>query len=103
MKKLSITIALIIASFFTANAIVLENKRIIFQDNCIWDEDVKSLPFIPIDAFIKDNSYIIVDFFNDLDQSATFQIQDHSGNIIYHETNSSISYKISLDNFKPGQ
>lgn len=39
MKKLSITIALIIASFFTANAIVLENKRIIFQDNCIWDED----------------------------------------------------------------
>lgn len=106
MKKLSITIGLIVISFFTVKAAILEHKRIILQDNRIWDEDTKSLPFSPIDAYICDNSYIKIDFFHDVSQSVTFQIKDHCGNVIYKDvviTNTNLSYKINLDDLKPDQ
>lgn len=105
MRKLSITLALIVASCTILNAAILEQKRIIL-DIRSWDTEERTSPHIPIDAFIENNNCILVSFLNEESQSASFKIKDCHGAIIFQEkiiSSTNMPYQINLNGFKAGK
>lgn len=52
MRKLSITLALIVTSCTILNAAILEQKNIILEIRT-WDTEERTPPYIPINAFYE--------------------------------------------------
>jgi hypothetical protein len=105
MKKLSITLLMLVVAVALSAGVVRE-RRIVFAEVWFWDNMVRSLPSVPIDAIVADNNCIKIDFIDDESQSATFEVKDSKGNIIYHDktiTNPQTSYQINLENLESGQ
>lgn len=106
MRKLSITILLIALSFMTIEASILSSHR----GKCklqlkIWDHLKKDIVSIPIEATFESNK-IEVQFFETLNEPATFQVKDKNGNIVFQDMaipDKQEIYKIDLDGFKAGQ
>lgn len=105
MRKLSITLALIVASCNILNAAILEQKNIILEIRT-WDTEERTPPYIPINAFIENNNCILVNFLNKESQSVSFKIKDCYGAIIFQETitpSTGIFHQINLNGFNAGK
>lgn len=108
MKKLVLALLFIIVSFntITMDAAILSRSKISLVKSRNWSKVTKSIFFMPIDASVEDNRYIIIEFLDDESQSSTLQIKDNHGNIVYHETVTpkiNTFYTIDLSEFKGGQ
>ena len=71
-----------------------------------WDKATRAPVPMPIDAFIEENSSILIKFFNHQSQPVTFQIKDNHGNIIFQDMvvpSEEENYTIDLNEFKQGE
>lgn len=105
MRKLSITLLLIVLSFMTMEANCLSSYRGKYIQLKIWDHLKKDIVFIPIEAVLEGNN-IEVQFFGKSNEPTTFQVKDKNGNIVFQDMvipDKQEIYKIDLDGFKAGQ
>ena len=105
MRKLSITLLLIVLSFMTMEANCLSSHRGKYIRLKIWDHLKKDIVFIPIEAVLDGNN-IEVQFFGKSNEPTTFQVKDKNGNIVFQDMvipDKQEIYKIDLDGFKAGQ
>ena len=105
MRKLSITLLLIVLSFMTMEANCLSSHRGKYIHLKIWDHLKKDIVFIPIEAVLEGNN-IEVQFFGKSNEPTTFQVKDKNGNIVFQDMvipDKQEIYKIDLDGFKAGQ
>ena len=105
MRKLSITLLLIVLSFMTMEANCLSSHRGKYIQLKIWDHLKKDIVFIPIEAVLEGNN-IEVQFFGKSNEPTTFQVKDKNGNIVFQDMvipDKQEIYKIDLDGFKAGQ
>lgn len=105
MRKLSITLLLIVLSFMTMEANCLSSHRGKYIQLKIWDHLKKDIVFIPIEA-IQEGSNIEVQFFEKSSEPVTFQVKDKNGNIVFQDMvilDKLEIYKIDLDGFKADQ
>ena len=82
MRKLSITLLLIVLSFMTMEANCLSSHRGKYIQLKIWDHLKKDIVFIPIEAVLEGNN-IEVQFFGKSNEPTTFQVKDKNGNIVF--------------------
>ncbi|MFT0578425.1 DUF3244 domain-containing protein [Bacteroides thetaiotaomicron] len=105
MRKLSITLLLIVLSFMTMEANCLSSHRGKYIQLKIWDHLKKDIVFIPIEAVLEGNN-IEVQFFGKSNEPATFQVKDKNGSIVFQDMvipDKQEIYKIDLDGFNVGQ
>ena len=105
MRKLSITLLLIVLSFMTMEANCLSSHRGKYIQLKTWDHLKKDIVFIPIEAVLEGNN-IEVQFFGKSNEPTTFQVKDKNGNIVFQDMvipDKQEIYKIDLDGFKAGQ
>lgn len=110
MKTLRITslLFLLITSFIVVHGATLKaKKRIIFKTTKTWRHNAgKSVPFIPLDAYVVDNNCIAIQFFCKGDSPSTFQIKDNDGHLIFQDIlylSEDDIYRIDIDGFNSGK
>ena len=114
MRKLSITLLLIVLSFMTMEANCLSSHRGKYIQLKTWDhlkkdidrsERQKSVVFIPIEAVLEGNN-IEVQFFEKPNEPVTFQVKDKNGNIVFQDMTTPDNleiYQIDVSGFETGQ
>lgn len=103
MKKKIVVLLLIALTFTTVNANTLTKNK---MELGVWSKTTRAPVQIPIDAFIEENSSILIKFFERQSQPVTFQIKDNHGNIIFQDMvtpSEEENYKIDLNGFKQGE
>ena len=104
MKKKIVGLLLLAFAFITVNANTLKKSdKMQFKS---WNKTTRAPVPIPIDAFIEENSSILIKFFKLQSQPVTFQIKDNHGNIIFQDMvvpSEEENYTIDLNEFKQGE
>lgn len=103
MKKKIVGLLLIALTFTTVNANTLTKNK---MELGVWSKTTRAPVPIPIDAFIEENSSILIKFFERQSQPVTFQIKDNHGNIIFQDMvvpTEEENYTIDLNEFKQGE
>lgn len=103
MKKKIVTLLLFAFVFSVVSANTLTKRKVQMET---WRSSTRAPVPIPIDAFIEENSSILIKFFEHQSQPVTFQIKDNHGNIIFQDMvtpSEEENYKIDLNGFKQGQ
>jgi hypothetical protein len=103
MKKKIVVLLLLAFAFITVNANTLAKHKVQLET---WKSSTRAPVPIPIDAFIEENSSILIKFFERQSQPVTFQIKDNHGNIIFQDMvtpSEEENYTIDLNEFKQGE
>ena len=103
MKKKIVGLLLFAFAFITVNANTLAKQKIEFG---VWNKQTRAPVPMPIDAFIEENSSILIKLFEHQSQPITFQIKDNHGNIIFQDMvvpSEEEDYTIDLNGFKQGE
>lgn len=105
MRKLSITLLLIVLSFMTMEANCLSSHRGKYIQLKTWDHLKKDIVFIPIEAVLEGNN-IEVQFFEKPNEPVTFQVKGKNGNIVFQDMTTPDNleiYQIDVSGFETGQ
>lgn len=82
-------------------------KKLAFRVENVWQGRAeKSVPFIPVDAYVVDNNCIAIQFFCKGDSPSTFQIKDNDGHLIFQDIlylSEDDVYRIDIDGFNSGK
>ncbi len=84
----------------------LEKRKINFTVNGHWKRQHRSPYFIPIEASIDDENYILVEFLHESEETVIFQIKDNQSNVIYYDAaipDTQKPYRIDLNGHTSGQ
>lgn len=103
MKKKIVGLLLFAFAFITVNANTLAKHKVQLET---WKSSTRAPVPMPIDAFIEENSSILIKFFERQSQPVTFQIKDNHGNIIFQDMvvpSEEENYIIDLNGFKQGE
>lgn len=103
MKKKIVVLLLLAFAFITVNANTLAKHKVQLET---WKSSTRAPVPIPIDAFIEENSSILIKFFERQSQPVTFQVKDNHGNIIFQDMvvpSEKENYTIDLNEFKQGE
>ena len=108
MKNLRIValLLLLVTVFPVVRGEVLEGSdEIIIMPREDWEGDEKSFSFIPIKAYLVDDSYIEIQSFSHESMPAVMEIVDSNGALCYEETlflSDGSTYTINVSGLAPG-